>query len=95
MHSIKRYGTTLKQRSADSQAVKRRTPPSLTNKTTGLASPRTSNKTLSVSDGATTAGYVVEHDGEFFSYDAEFVLLGEFTSQSEAVRAIPRVQGSG
>jgi hypothetical protein len=95
MHTIKRCGTALKRCSADSQAVKRGTSPSLTNKTADLANPRTSNKTLSVTDGTTTAGYVVEHDGEFYSYDAEFVLLGKFASQSEATRAIPRVQRSG
>jgi hypothetical protein len=49
-----------------------------------LPTPRTSNKTLGVTDGATTAGYLVEYDAEFFSYDAEFVLLRTFASQSGA-----------
>lgn len=49
-----------------------------------VANPRSSDKTLGVTDGATTAGYVAEHDGELFSYDAKFVLLGK--SQARATR---------
>jgi hypothetical protein len=52
--------------------------------TSPLPNLRTSNKTLGVTDGATTAGYLVEHDAEFFSCDAEFVLLGTFASPSGA-----------
>ncbi len=45
---------------------------------------------LAVSDGAQLAGYVVEHDGSWFAYGRDHVLIGEFESQHAAVCAIPK-----
>jgi hypothetical protein len=44
---------------------------------------------LSVSDGGQTVGSVVEHDGSFFAFNVEGVLIGEYASQIEATRALP------
>jgi hypothetical protein len=43
-----------------------------------------------VSDGHETCGYIIPHDGAFFSFDIDGTLLGEFKTQREATRAIPK-----
>ncbi len=45
---------------------------------------------LSVSDGTTTVGTVVERDHSFFAFDADGTLLGEFRSRRQALRSIPK-----
>jgi hypothetical protein len=35
-------------------------------------------------------GCVIERDGSWFSFDADGILIGEFRSFRESVRAIPR-----
>jgi hypothetical protein len=44
---------------------------------------------LHVSDGADACGTIVERDGSFFTFDIDGVLVGEYPSQREAVRACP------
>ncbi len=45
-----------------------------------------------VTDGHETAGYVIEHDGSYFAFDADAVLLGEFETQQQAMRSIPKAR---
>ena len=40
--------------------------------------------------GTTTIGYVAEHDGSFFAFDLNQELIGEYETQREAMRAIPK-----
>jgi hypothetical protein len=44
---------------------------------------------LTITDGADVAGFIAEHDGAFFAYGADHVLIGEYTSRVAASRAIP------
>ncbi len=60
----------------------------------GLPTARTS-VALAVTDGHNTIGYVIEHDGSYFAYGADQILIGEFKTRREAVRAIPSVSPSG
>lgn len=45
---------------------------------------------LSVHDGVVFVGTVVDGEGSFFSFDRDGVLLGEYRSQAEAMRIIPK-----
>jgi hypothetical protein len=54
-----------------------------------IPNPSTAADALSVSDGHNTVGYVIEQDGSYFSFDVNFVLLGEYRTQRMAMRAIP------
>ena len=47
---------------------------------------------ISIYDGRTKAGTVVEHDGSHFSYGNDDILTGEFNTRLEAVRSLPRVR---
>ncbi len=58
-----------------------------------IPNPRTSAAALAVTDGATTIGFVIPHDGEFFAFDHDQNLLGEFKTQRQAMRAIPSAKG--
>jgi hypothetical protein len=44
---------------------------------------------LAIYDGAELAGFIVRHDGAYFSYDSTHTLIGEYASQGEASRSIP------
>ncbi len=54
-----------------------------------IPNPRTTPGALAVTDGHDTAGYVIEHDGSFFAYGADQILIGEFPTRRAAARAIP------
>jgi hypothetical protein len=56
-----------------------------------IPNPSTAPDALSISDGHETIGYCIARDGSFFAFDVNFVLLGEFRSQREAVRSIPKL----
>jgi hypothetical protein len=60
---------------------------------TGIPNPHTAANTLSVADGTETVGFLVASDGSFFSFDRDSVLLGEYPTQRQAVRAIPAEAG--
>ena len=47
---------------------------------------------ISIYDGQTKAGTIVEHGGSHFSYGADDILIGEFNTRLEAVRSLPRVR---
>jgi hypothetical protein len=47
------------------------------------------NTALAVADGQTISGYIVKHDGAYYSYGADHALIGEYSSQIEASRSIP------
>jgi hypothetical protein len=49
---------------------------------------------LSVTDGTETVGFLVASDGSFFSFDRDAVLIGEFATQRQAMRAIPASVGN-
>jgi hypothetical protein len=57
-----------------------------------IPNPHKAPDALSVTDGAVTAGRIVQQDGSFFAFDANFVLLGEYQTQRAAVRSIPAVR---
>jgi hypothetical protein len=44
---------------------------------------------LSITSGHTTIGYLVKDGGSVFAFDTDFVLLGEYRTQREAVRELP------
>ena len=44
---------------------------------------------LSVTDGTIFIGRIVVQDGSYFAFSTDDSLLGEFATQSEAVRALP------
>ncbi len=46
---------------------------------------------LSVADGTTGVGTIVPRDGSWLAYDATGELLGQFASQRDAMRSLPRV----
>jgi hypothetical protein len=50
---------------------------------------RTIAGALAVTDGAATAGYIVKLDGSYFAYSADQILIGEYSTQRAAMRAIP------
>jgi hypothetical protein len=50
---------------------------------------------LQVSDGSETVGSIVVIDSSYFSFDVEHVLIGEFRTQREAMRAIPKLKKTG
>jgi hypothetical protein len=50
----------------------------------------TASDALRVFDGPSFVGRVVERDRCWFSFNADGILMGEFCSFREAVRAIPR-----
>lgn len=54
-----------------------------------IPNPHTAAGALAVADGHVTVGYVVEHDGSFFAYGADQILIGEYSTQRAAMRAIP------
>jgi hypothetical protein len=54
-----------------------------------IPNPRTTVGALAVTDGHFTAGYVVKLDGSYFAYGADEVLIGEYSTQRAAMRAIP------
>ncbi len=45
---------------------------------------------MAVTIGTKTIGYVAEHDGSYFAFDLSEELIGEYKTQHEAVRAIPK-----
>jgi hypothetical protein len=45
-----------------------------------------------LTDGTTTVGFVVEDDNSFFGFDRNGVLIGEYPTQRDAMRAIPVVR---
>ncbi len=47
---------------------------------------------ISIYDGQTKAGTVIEYDGTHFSYGADDILIGEFNTRLEAVRSLPRAR---
>ena len=47
------------------------------------------NAALAVTDGTTLIGHIVARDGSYFAFRPDDSLLGEFATQSEAVRALP------
>jgi hypothetical protein len=47
---------------------------------------------LSVYDGTDLAGYIAERGGEFAAFDPNHKLIGAFTNQRDAMRAIPPVR---
>lgn len=51
----------------------------------------TGNHVLSVFDGATMVGSLVERGGRFDAYDVDGRRLGAFADMRAAARAIPRV----
>ena len=54
---------------------------------TGIPNPN-SPHALAVTDGTTTVGAIVPHDGSYFAFDVDDVLVGEYATQREAMRAI-------
>jgi hypothetical protein len=57
-----------------------------------LPNPRTADDALAVTDGASTAGFLIERDGSFFAFDQDDTLLGECATRTQAACAIPRVR---
>jgi len=49
---------------------------------------------LAVTDGGTCIGRIVAHDGSYFAFGTDVVLLGEFSTQREAMRALPAAKAS-
>jgi hypothetical protein len=45
---------------------------------------------MAVTIGTEIIGYVAEHDGLYFAFDLNEELVGEYETQREAVRAIPK-----
>ena len=60
---------------------------------TDIPNPRVANA-LRVADGTETVGFPVESDGAFFSFERDGVLIGEFATQRQAMRAIPASVGN-
>ena len=54
-----------------------------------IPNPHTARDALSVTDGATTVGYLVSRDGSHFSFDQDGILIGEFATRRLAMRSIP------
>ncbi len=46
---------------------------------------------MSVCDGHEHVGTIVPCDGSFFTFGVDDILIGEYSTQSEAMRALPRV----
>ncbi len=42
-------------------------------------------------DGAQLAGFIIEHDGSWFAYGRDHILIGEYETRAAAVRAVPKV----
>ncbi len=57
-------------------------------KSNGIPDPRAPGA-LTVTDGHEHVGTVVPCDGSFFAFGTDNVLIGEYRSQAEAMRAIP------
>jgi hypothetical protein len=49
---------------------------------------------LSIYDGQNLAGRIVVKDGSYFAFRADHVLVGEYTTQREATRALPAAKVS-
>ena len=45
---------------------------------------------MAVTDGHKTCGFILKHDGEFWAFDKAGELVGEYPTQSAAMRALPR-----
>jgi hypothetical protein len=54
-----------------------------------ITSPRPARATVSVYDGASFVGTLVERDGEYHAFDARGRRIGTFQNQRDALRAIP------
>jgi hypothetical protein len=52
-------------------------------------------KTLATCDGTEGYGTIIERDGVFISYDASGALVGKYSTQREAMRAIPTLTKQG
>jgi hypothetical protein len=50
---------------------------------------QTPKRILAVTDGSIRVGSITERAGVFYAYDATGALVGKFTTQTEAMRAIP------
>jgi hypothetical protein len=48
---------------------------------------------LAVTDGQDCIGHIVARDGSYFAFGADDILLGEFSTQREAMRALPITSG--
>jgi hypothetical protein len=57
-----------------------------------IPNPRTAGDAMAVTDGTVTAGYVIERDHSHFSFDADGILLGEYSSRRLAMRSIPTLK---
>jgi hypothetical protein len=44
---------------------------------------------LAVTDGTTHIGSIVMHDGAYFAFGIDGVLVGEYATQGKAMRALP------
>jgi hypothetical protein len=44
---------------------------------------------LAVTDGRETVGHIVVRDGSYFAFGIDDILIGEFDTQSKAIRALP------
>jgi hypothetical protein len=49
---------------------------------------------LAVTDGGTCIGRIVVRDGSYFAFETDNVLVGEFATQREAMRALPAAKAS-
>jgi hypothetical protein len=58
---------------------------------TGIPNLRTANA-LSVTDSGVTVGFLIKSESAFFSFDRDGVLIGEFKTQREAMRALPKME---
>jgi hypothetical protein len=45
---------------------------------------------LVVTDGQQAVGKIIYHDGSFFAFGADDILIGEYHSRQAAMRSIPR-----
>jgi hypothetical protein len=60
---------------------------------TAIPDPHTDSASA-VTDGAVMVGRIVQQDGSFFAFDANFVLLGEYRTLRAAIRAIPKTEAT-
>jgi hypothetical protein len=54
-----------------------------------IPKPNASNG-LTVTDGETCIGTIVEHDGSHFAFEPDGQLVGEYATRVAAMRALPR-----
>ncbi len=49
---------------------------------------------LTITDGASTVGTIVERNKSFFAFDRDGTLVGEYQTRSAAIRALPAESSS-